>query len=137
MVSVAVRAAVVVVGKVGGIARGLADELRSIPATTPAIRCMSSGASRGWLLEWNDSVDSSPLGPGATLSSSDIGNTHIIKDRAQNKTAFNLMVSRQNVRVLWQLPSLICVYSGPDLCCLLMPYIFMLTPAYSPVKEFH
>ena len=55
----------------------------------------------------------------------------------ENKTAFNLMVSRQNVRVLWQLLSFICVYSGPDLCCLLMPYIFVLTHAYSSVKEFH
>ena len=85
MASVAVRATVVVVGKVGGIARGLADELRSIPATTPAIRCMSSGASRGWLLEWNDSVDSSPLGPGATLSSSDNSNTRIIKTVSKTK----------------------------------------------------
>ena len=51
MVSVAVREPVVVVGKVGGIARGLSDELCSIPAITPAIHCMSSGASRGRVLE--------------------------------------------------------------------------------------
>ena len=38
---------VVVVGKVSGIVRGLADELRSMPATTPAILCMSYGVSRG------------------------------------------------------------------------------------------
>ena len=53
--------------------------------TTPAIRCISSGASRGWLLKWNDSVDSSPLGPGATLSSTDISNTRIIK-KTMSKT---------------------------------------------------
>ena len=51
VVSVAVREAVIVVGKVGGIARGLADKLCSIPATTTAIRYMSSSASRGWVLE--------------------------------------------------------------------------------------
>lgn len=38
---------VVVVGKVSGIVRGLADKLHSMPTTTPAILCMSHGASRG------------------------------------------------------------------------------------------
>ena len=38
---------VVVVGKVVGIVRELADKLRIMPATTPAILCMSYGASRG------------------------------------------------------------------------------------------
>ena len=51
--SIVVREMVIVVGKEGGTVRGLADELRSIPlsATTPVIHCMSSGTSRGRVLE--------------------------------------------------------------------------------------
>ena len=51
VVSVAVREAVVVVDEVGGKDRGLADDPRSMPATTPAICCISSGANRGWVPE--------------------------------------------------------------------------------------
>ena len=51
VVSVTMREAVIVVSKVSGIARGLADKLCSIPATTAAIRYMSSSASREWVLE--------------------------------------------------------------------------------------
>ena len=53
VMSIVVREVVVVVGKEGGTVRGLADELHSIPlsATTPVIHCMSSGASRGQVLQ--------------------------------------------------------------------------------------
>ena len=81
VVSVAVRKVVVVAGKVGEIASGLADELCSIIATTSVIHCMSFGASRGRVLERDDSVDLSLLGSGTALSSSDISN--IIYNRKQ------------------------------------------------------
>ena len=51
VVSIAMREVVGVVEKVGGIVRGLADELRSIFATIPAIHCMSSGVSKGRVIE--------------------------------------------------------------------------------------
>ena len=55
------REVIVSVGKEGGIMRGFDDEICSMPANTPAIHCMSYGANREGVVDYDDFIDTNPL----------------------------------------------------------------------------